>query len=215
MNKIRILLVLLLFQGSSAASTAAIRISAGDRISLKVLPAEEFSQELLVAPDGKIVLPLIGSIQVAGLTSQELQNILEGKLARYVAHPKVTVNIHRFSSRRVSIIGEIRSPGYYEFKDGMMLLGLVSQAGGVSATARSSHVRILRRGRSGKDVALVDLEAILKGDMSKDVALKPGDTVVVPKKRFAARTQWLQTNILPWANLLGTLASIIILIIIL
>jgi len=223
---LRIFFLSLLLQNAGAGAFAqqadpaeppqvSYSISAGDQVSIKVQPAEEFSQNLTVQPDGKIVLHLIGSIHVAGMSSGELQKYLEGKLAHYVTDPKVTVNIRKFAFRRVSIIGEIGRPGYYDYRDEMMLLELVSLAGGVSESAKSSRVRVLRKDASREDVILVDLEAVMKGDMSKDIALRPGDTVLVPKRRFAAGTRWMQNNVLPWMTFLSIIASTIIIAIVL
>src|SRR5208282_518740 len=140
-------------------------ISAGDTLSISVMPVEEYSRELTVAPDGRIEMPLIGSLLVKGLTTTELQDILQKKYARYIANPQVSINVKHFSGRRVAIIGDVRSPGYFEYRDGMGLLELVSIATGFNDFAKTSEIWILRRGPDGKNRSfLVNFSKVLHGD---------------------------------------------------
>ncbi|MBI4386201.1 MAG: polysaccharide biosynthesis/export family protein [Elusimicrobia bacterium] len=193
----------------SAPEGAKIRISPGDVVSITVFPVEEYSREVTVQPDGKIELALIGAILVKGLSSRELQDLLQQRYAKYVANPQVTVNVRRFAGRRVAIIGQIRSAGYYEYRDGMRLLELVSQAGGLSEFAQASKITVLREGAPSGAVS-VNFKAVLAGRLDRDLALQPGDTVYIPKQRLAVSASWLTTNVLPWATLASLVATLVL-----
>ena len=204
----------------SVASTAATpgpeaatyQISAGDVVSINVFPVDEYSREVTVQPDGKIELPLIGGLLVKGLTAKELQALLESKFARFVAGPKVTVNVRHFSGRRVAIIGEVRGAGYYEYRDGMKLLELLSMAGGLSDFAKASKTRILRTGGAVPESIGVNLAQVLDGRLERNPPMAPGDIVVVPKGRITQNVIWINTNILPWISMMTLVSSVILLV---
>lgn len=185
------------------------KITPGDIVSITVYPAEEYNKEVMVQPDGKIELALLGSIAVKDLTTRQLQQLLEVRYSKYVDNPKVTVNVRHFAGRRVAVIGEIRSPGFYEYRDGMKMLELVAQAGGLADTARASKVTILREGE--KDGMRVNFQAVLDGDVTRDVALRPGDTIYIPKTILNKKSTWISNNILPYLTLSTLIASLVIL----
>ncbi len=183
-------------------------ISPGDVISVNVFPAEEFSREVTVQPDGTIEIPLLGSVKVQGMKAEELQKILTARFSKYVSNPSITVNLRKFSSYKVAIIGQVRNPGYFEYREGMKLLELVAQSGGLQDYARTGDLRVFRsvKGPEGgvkDEVFEARLDEVFEGDMVKNVALKPGDVVYVPRKKLASTTKWLTDNFLPWL-MLGT-----------
>lgn len=195
-------------QGLALAAPGVHYISPGDVISVNVFPAEEFSREVTVQPDGTIEIPLLGSVKVQGMKAEELQNILTARFSKYVSNPSITVNLRKFSSHRVAIIGQVRNPGYFEYREGMKLLELVAQSGGLQDYARTGDLRVFRsvKGPEGgfkDEVFEARLDEVFEGDMVKNVSLKPGDVVYVPRKKFASTTKWLSDNLLPWL-MLGT-----------
>ncbi|OGR63588.1 MAG: hypothetical protein A2X31_05225 [Elusimicrobia bacterium GWB2_63_22] len=181
-------------------------IEAGDVISVNVFPAEEFSKEVTVQPDGNIEIPLLGSLKAQGLKADDLQKMLTARFSKYVSNPSITINVRKFSSNRVAVIGQILQPGYFEYREGMRLLDLVAQAGGTQDYARKDRVRIFRRlkGEDGKvteQVIKADLEEVFSGKMDKNVLLASGDIVYIPRKPYSAASRWITDNIVPWATL--------------
>lgn len=181
-------------------------IESGDIINVNVFPAEEFSKEVTVQPDGTVDIPLVGPVKVRGLKSEDLEKTLTAKFSKYVANPSVTVNVRKFSSNKVAVIGQIHNPGYYEYREGMRLLDLVAQASGPQDYARSAKVRIYRRvpGPDGKftdQVLKADLASVFDGDLEKNVPLMNGDIVYVPRKPYASAAKWITDNVVPWATL--------------
>ncbi|MBU2531086.1 MAG: polysaccharide export protein [Elusimicrobia bacterium] len=182
-------------------------ITPGDVISINVFPAEEFSREVTVQPDGTVEVPLLGSIKVEGKKAIELQNILIAKFSKYVSNPSITVSIKKFSSNRVAIIGEVNSTGYQSFNSGMRVLDLVAQAGGFKDYAKLKKVRIFRKtkGPEGKErnqVIHIDMEKVMNGDMADNEVLLCGDIVHVPKKNFSKTTKWISDNFVPWLTVI-------------
>ncbi len=181
-------------------------IEAGDVISVNVFPAEEFSKEVTVQPDGNIEIPLLGSLKAQGLKADDLQKMLTARFSKYVSNPSITINVRKFSSNRVAVIGQILQPGYYEYREGMRLLDLVAQAGGTQDYARKDRVRIFRRlkgedGKVSEQVIKADLEEVFSGKMDKNILLITGDIVYIPRKPYSAASRWITDNIVPWATL--------------
>jgi len=185
-------------------------IEAGDVLNVEVFPAGEFSKEVTVQPDGTIDMPLVGPIKVGGARSADLEKTLTARFSKYVANPRITINVRKFSANRIAIIGEIRSGGYFEYREGMKLLDLVAQAGGLGDYPRAGQVRIYRRvkgadGRTKEEVIKADVSAVMAGHMDKNFALAAGDIVYVPRKRVYKAAKWISDNFVPWATL-GTFA---------
>lgn len=181
-------------------------IEAGDVISVNVFPAQEFSKEVTVQPDGTIELPLLGSMKAQGMRPGELEKILTAKFSKYVSNPSITLNVRRFAFNRVAVIGQVRSTGYFEYREGMRLLDLIAQAGGTQDYSRDSKVRIYRKVKGEGDkiteqVIKANLEDVLNGDMEKNIPLVTGDIVYIPRKPYSAAARWISDNFLPWATL--------------
>ncbi|MBI4351148.1 MAG: polysaccharide biosynthesis/export family protein [Elusimicrobia bacterium] len=213
MKTISLALSLLTFFGSVPAYSLDLGalekeyfIEAGDVISINVQPAEEFSKEVTVQPDGSIEVPMLGSIRAQGVKPDDLQKILTAKFSKYVSNPSITLSVRKFSFSRVAVIGQIHQPGYFEYREGMRLLDLVAQAGGTSDYARRDRVRIFRRvkgadGKISEEVIKADLEAVFAGKMEKNTALLSGDIVYIPRKSYSTASKWITDNIVPWATL--------------
>ncbi|MFH1618405.1 MAG: polysaccharide biosynthesis/export family protein [bacterium] len=184
------------------------RVAVGDIISINVFPAQEFSREITVQPDGTIEMPLVGSMAVKDLTTSEIQEKLTQRLSKFISNPQITVNVRRFALRQVFLIGDVRAPGGYDYRDGMKLLDLVAKAGGLDANARTSRVKVFRQKGQGQDENssfTVNFKAVLDGDMDRDITLSAGDIIFVPRKPFSVTAKWLADNFVPWA-ILGTFA---------
>lgn len=181
-------------------------IESGDVININVFPAEEFSKEVTVQPDGNIEIPLLGSIKAQGLKADDLQKMLTARFSKYVSNPNITINVRKFASSRVAVIGQVNSPGYYEYREGMRLLDLVAQSGGTQDYAHKERVRIFRRfkgedGKVSEQVIKADLEEVFNGGMDKNIQLASGDIVYIPRKPYSAASRWITDNIVPWATL--------------
>lgn len=181
-------------------------IEAGDVLNINVFPAEEFSREVTVQPDGAIEIPLLGSIRAKGYRSEELQKILASRFSKYVSNPSITLTVRPFSSNKVAILGQVLGPGYYEYREGMRLLDIVAQAHGPQDYAKTDQVRIYRRikndpRRVSEEVIKADLAAVFNGKMDKNILLASGDIVYVPRKGYSTGAKWISDNFAPWLTL--------------
>ncbi len=181
-------------------------ISAGDIVDINVYPADEFSKEVTVQPDGSIELPLLGAIKVSGIRASELEKILTSKFSKYVSEPKVTVSVRKFSTYKVGVIGQVQWGGYYDYYEGMRILDLISSARGFSDYPDTENIRIFRnkkneRGETIKSSFEIDLSELFKGNTEKNIELSPGDIVYIPRKKFTSAGKWITDNLMPWTML--------------
>jgi polysaccharide biosynthesis/export protein len=165
------------------------RIGVGDELHVQVWRNEELSAKVPVRPDGKISSPLVGDIVAAGLTTQELAKAITEKLATYVRNPEVTVIVANPASadflRRVRVTGAIRTPVSVTYRQGMTVLDLVLQAGGLTEFASAGSARLYRTVEGRTKIYPVNLDAILnKGDLRTNYPLYPSDVVTVPERSF-------------------------------
>jgi polysaccharide biosynthesis/export protein len=170
--------------GISAASNPAgvepnYVIGAGDILQISVWQEPQFGETVEVRPDGKISLPLVSDVTLAGLTPTQAQVRLTNKLQEFVKHPRVSVVVAEVRSRVVYVIGEVERPGPYPLIGAINVEQLIARAGGTTDRAKKKDVYVLRAGISTKFP--VNYQKVLQGRApNQNLDLMPGDTVVVP-----------------------------------
>lgn len=194
------ILVLALFIASMAINVAGAeeyRLGAGDVLTVGVWGYEDLQvKELAVRPDGKVAFPIAGEMQVAGISTGNLTDLLTKRLSRYINDPTVTVNITRFRTTRIYVLGEVLKPGLYEMEKQHNLLDAIGIAGGYTKNAAKKQILILRKDQMDNPLKVNLLNLLKKGDMSQNYALSEGDVVYLSdngKINFA-------TDILPWIS---------------
>lgn len=153
-----------------------------DILSINVWKEPELSvKEVVVRPDGKISVPLIGDIQASDLTPMQLQERITGRMKEYVAAPSVTIVVLRIGSRSVSIVGQVAKPGIYYLGSPMTVLELLARAGGIGPDAEEKKIAIVRN-EGGKSVSYrFNYKDVSRGrKLEQNIELKNGDTVIVP-----------------------------------
>jgi polysaccharide export outer membrane protein len=157
-----------------------------DLITISVFDVPELNITARISEDGAITLPLLGRVEVGGLTRFQLEKKLAALLEeRYLKNAQVTVFIKEYQSKMVSIIGEVEKPGSYELIGKQSLLQMLSTAGGLSKTA-SDRIIVIRQYKSGKTSSLeINLdELMVKGNPTMNIPLQPGDIINVPGERY-------------------------------
>ncbi len=158
------------------------RIGKGDSLDVLVWGHEQLSGRLHVADDGTVTVPLIGQAEAAGLTTTELQKHLSVKLSRFVHAPNVTVRVATPASQVFFVLGEVKRAGKYQLTSGEVLSQALAEAGGPTEFANLRKVKIIRH---DSDRPLEELTINYKmvasdGDLSADVPISRGDTILVP-----------------------------------
>ncbi len=164
-----------------------------DVLSITVWDQTELSGKYTVEADGSITFPLIGRVQAGGLTLHGIETELKRRLADgYFKNPQLSVSVDTYRSRRVFIVGEVRTPGTYTLTGDMSLIEALSRAG--STTPNASAEAVIVRAPEGKAASgpvmpgdsagaatlRVDLKELQSGT-GNNVALRDGDTIFVPR----------------------------------
>jgi len=174
--------------GGRGAATATARpappyvIGPDDVLSIVFWKDKDLSAEVTVRPDGKVSLPLLNDIQAQGRTPDELRDALKQAAQAFVEDPNPTVMVKEIKSRRVFITGQVEKPGPYPLTGETTVLQLIAMAGGIREFADGSNITIIRKGENGRtEILPFNYRDVLKRkNLTQNVQLKPGDTVVVP-----------------------------------
>lgn len=168
------------------------KISLTDLLRIDIYQEDDLRTMSRVDAKGKVNLPLVGEVNVVGLTVSEAQKAVENAYrdGRYLRSPQVTINVEAYAAREVSIQGQIRSPGRYPLpiETSMTVLELVTRAGGFTDTAKGTAVNVTRVTPDGKkQVFTIDVDSLLKGKSGANIndnslMLEPGDIVFVPER---------------------------------
>jgi len=182
---------------SGWTSRALYRLGPGDVLAINVWGFDELEQkELIIRPDGKIAFPLVGELAAAGLTPEELAETLTKGLSLYIKEPLVTVNVAKFRTTRVYVLGEVTKPGMYGIDREHRLLDAIGAAGGYTKYAAKRKVSIIRQNNIDQPIRVNLLDLLTKGDISQNHVLQEGDVVYLTKNN---RIDFAK-DILPWIS---------------
>ncbi|MCC6808438.1 MAG: polysaccharide biosynthesis/export family protein [Deltaproteobacteria bacterium] len=165
-------------------SSRPATLGANDVFEVRIYQEPDLSGSYRIASDGTIVFPLLGTLQVAGMTPPEVADLITRRLRDgYIKNPQVTLAIKEYNSKKISVLGAVSKPGEYPYVEDMSIVSAIAQAGGftrVSAPNETTVTRVVDQ----KEVRItVRVDDIGKG-REKNFALVPGDIVVVPESIF-------------------------------
>lgn len=158
------------------------KIGVDDVLTVNVWHEPDLSRNIIVRPDGKVSLPLVGEVQAAGKTPPQLEAELRISLAQYIKDPELTIIVAEIRSRRVNIIGQVTRPGAFAITQQMGVLDVIAEAGGLKEFAKAKKIYVLRETAAGQRVRInYDYQDVLRGRKNAtDIMLQANDTVVVP-----------------------------------
>lgn len=168
---------------------ATYRIGPEDQIQVNVWRNPDLSVAVPVRPDGRISVPLVGDIDAGGHTPEEVAQAIEEGLSTYVRDPRVTVIVTELRSHlylsRVRVTGAVAQPISLPYRQGMTVLDLVLEAGGLTEFASANRATLYRTTDNGVTAIPVRLNDVLaRGRMQTNLALQPGDVIAVPERMF-------------------------------
>ena len=175
--------------GAVAEENAGYLVGPSDVLRVQVWKQPDLSGTFTVAPDGGITLPLVGRVDVRGMTTSRVEDVLARRLSEgFLREPQVTVSVEQHRSQHVFVAGSVMKPGALTLDGPLTLLEALARAGALSERAgRTAMVARPRRGASGpapftgeSEIIRVDLAALERGDLSSNLVLRDGDTIVVP-----------------------------------
>ncbi len=182
-------------------------IQPGDELTVSFYLNSEFNDSVVVRPDGRINLQLIGDVQAAGLTPQALAARLNQAYSSELRDPDASVHVKNMPSRQVYVEGEVSKPEALSLEPGMTLLQAIASAGGLTDNASRDAVVIRRDACGVPQGSVVNLTSAMEEPAKgEDVALMPRDIIVVPRSTIANINlfvkQYIRNNlpIVPYAS---------------
>jgi polysaccharide export outer membrane protein len=173
-------------------------VGANDGLMVTVFDQPQLTGRYVVQADGTFTFPLLGRLQVGGLTLQAVENQLRERLSKgYLKDPQVGVSVDQYRSQQIFVMGEVRSPGSLQFTGSMTLIEALARAGSTTDRAglEAVIVRSPQEGSVPADAATlaraqasndenamhINLETLQRGALSQNVMLRSGDTIFVPR----------------------------------
>jgi polysaccharide export outer membrane protein len=168
--------------------TELYRIGPGDTLKVFVWGNPALSDEVPVRPDGRISIPLIEDVEAADKTPSELSREIEQKLSAFVADPLVTVIVTEFVGpfgEQVRVVGEALEPQAIPYRDDMTMLDVMIEVGGLTEFAAGNRATLVRTADGKQQQYRVRLDDLVRdGDITANVAMRPGDVVIIPETFF-------------------------------
>jgi len=179
-----LLAIFMLLMSQAMAAPGEYILRPGDVISINVFGYPELSfpafgnpDSITIRPDGKFAFPFAGEIKAEGLSVQAVAQLIYEQLSIYYVNPKVTVNVAKFSTERVYVVGQVNMPGLYELDKSRRLMDAIGAAKGWTKDAAKTKVFVIHKDHQGEPTRINLMELLKKGDVSKNVLLKEGDIV--------------------------------------
>ncbi len=157
-------------------------IASSDILEISVYGEETVTKDkLVVRPDGKVSFPLVGDVEVAGLTPDQVKEAVEQKVREYIPGAMATVIVSQLGSLQYYVVGKVAKPGMYNTSGTITVLQALALAGGPTTFAEEDDIAVMRK-QGNRTIKLpFNYEKVKKGkNLEQDIVLERGDVVVVP-----------------------------------
>ena len=185
------LLTLVLAAPMAFAQAAGYRIQPGDMLSVTVLEDETLNRQTLVLPDGRISVPLAGTVRAQGQSVEAVEKTIADRLAsNFAVRPNVFVSVLAVDEAGLTfpiyVLGRVSEPGLREVEIGTNLLQAVALAGGLDRFAATKRIQLRRRGADGREQIFVfNYKAVERGAAIESmITMREGDVILVPERRL-------------------------------
>ena len=174
------------------AQSADYRIQPGDQLAITVLEDETLNRTVLVLPDGRISVPLAGSVQASGRTVDTVENAIADRLAsNFAVRPSVFVSVTSVSDTGLTfpiyVVGQVGEPGQREVEAGTTLLQAIALAGGLDRFAATKRIQLRRTDpATGQErLYIFNFRAVERGGAIQSmITMREGDVIVGPERRL-------------------------------
>jgi polysaccharide export outer membrane protein len=185
-------LMMLLAAPAALAQSASYRIQPGDQLQITVLEDETLNRQLLVTPDGRISVPLAGTVRVSGQTVDAVEKTIADRLAsNFAVRPNVFVALSSVDPAAglytVYVLGQVNNPGPIQVEAGTTLLQALALAGGPARFAANKRIQLRRTdpGTGQEKLYLFNYKAVERGAAIQSmIALREGDVIIVPERHL-------------------------------
>lgn len=166
---------------SNITYAQSYKIGPGDILEISVWRDENLSRELVVTPDSILSFPLIGDVNIKGMSVANIRNLITSKLNEYVPDASVAVMVKQINSLNVYVIGQVKNPGVFPISLETRVMQVLSMAKGLTPFASEKDIHVLRYNENSVEKIGFNYKSVVKGEnLEQDIILKRGDVIVVP-----------------------------------
>ena len=165
--------------GTAMFGESEYRLGPEDVIEVFVWKQPDLSTTVVIRPDGKVSLPLLGELEATGKTAVQLQEMVTKRLLQYVADPMVNVIVKEVNSPKISVLGQVHKPDRYHIKQRLTVLDAIALAGGFTDFAKRDKVTIIRNSGPDKIRIQVNLKKVVQDGRGEVYYVEPLDTIYV------------------------------------
>ena len=192
MNRIVLaLLAAVLAAPAAFAQSASYRIQPGDQLAVTVLEDDTLNRQVLVLPDGRISVPLAGSVRAAGQSVEAVERVIADRLAsNFAVRPSVFVSVTGVAEEEetfpIYVIGQVDNPGRVDVEIGTTLLQAIALAGGLDRFAATKRIQLRRTDTAGQQrLYLFNFNAVERGGAIQSmITMREGDVIIVPDRHL-------------------------------
>jgi len=172
-------------EGRETLAPPELILGPEDTLKVAVWRQPDLSSEVRVDRRGKITLPLVGEVELAGLSSSQLRDDLTERFKEYIRNPQVTVDVLESPNQKAFVLGEVSRPGSFDINGLTSVIQVVAEAGGFTNDANRASVGLVRGHIENPIIHRLDLEAAMSGQFNQDLYLMRGDIVYVNRTFIA------------------------------
>lgn len=156
-------------------------IQPGDLLEISVWREDYLEREVAVQPDGRISFPLVGVLDAAGNSVEQVQIDVAARLAQFIPDPVVTVSIKEIRGNRIYILGQVQNPGQFIMNPRIDVMQALALAGGTTPFAELNDIKILRRTANRQTLIEFRYADMARGrNLEQNIVLQSGDVIIVP-----------------------------------
>ena len=181
------------------------RLQPSDVLELEYEYTPEYNQTVTVGPDGTVMLRLVGTVKVEGLSLDEATSAIKAKASVPLNHPELSLTLKEFVKPHFTIYGEVQKPGVYDMHGEVTVLQAIAISGGQKETSKQTQVVLLRK-VSGDlaEVKVINTKTMSTANgVREDFALKPDDMIIVPKNRLGKVEPYVRVTSMGLQSLWG------------
>lgn len=186
-----VLLAALAAAPAAFAQSASYRIQPGDQLAVTVLEDDTLNRQVLVLPDGRISVPLAGSVRASGQTVESVEKTIADRLAsNFAVRPSVFVSVTGVTEEEetfpIYVMGQVGNAGQLQVEAGTTLLQAVALAGGLDRFAATKRIQLRRTDSSGQQkLYLFNFRAVEQGGAIESmITMREGDVIIVPERHL-------------------------------
>lgn len=156
------------------------QLGPGDELSIQVWRHDDLTRSVIIDPSGNIQYPLVGEMNITGLSLQEFNKKLADRLASYIKSPSLDISLLNVKNLNISVLGEVSNPGSYEWRAGMAIWDGIAKAGGFTADADLSKLLLVSPRKDTIMISTVNFHTVFQtGSSPRDFLLQNGDVIYV------------------------------------